>query len=475
MRIRANILWVVAVGAIGAIATWFFARTSKPLDVQLATVSEQRIETSFTADGEVKGAMVHVAPRVIARIASIEVQEGDAVRPGQVLVRLADPDSPAAVDSALAAVQSSVSAHRQAGEAVRAAEAKVNAAIRTAQAQVNAAKARLAQAKAGNRPQEIEVARHRAEAARASYDEAQKAAARARRLFEEGAVSRAAYEAAATREALAKQDLESALDALDLARAGPTPESVATSEMELEVARRALNQAQTERREVDVLRSAAAVAWSRVLEAQSALKRAQAGMQELTLTSPTVGVVAKRALEPGDLATPGLPILTLVDDRRKYIEGEASDEDIGKAQVGDEVSVSAAAYPGRTFPATITHLAAAAELKPDVSIRTRIVRFRVQLKGSDAGFRVGMEVDIEGRHRSERPVLSVPTDALAFAGNETAVWVVREGKVRLTPIKVGVITPTVAEALSGLKAGDRVVVSGKEALTDGAAVRERDK
>lgn len=450
---------------------WYLGNSFEPPSVDVVVATEQSIHTTFTADGVVKGITVSVSSRVAARIESIAVNEGDSVKSGQLLVTLADDEIQANIKMALSSVRLARSAHNQSLVATRTAEEQAQSAIRTAQAQFKSAMARLAQAKAGNRPQEIELARHQLEAARAAHLEAKHAAERARKLYEGGAVSLAAYEAAATREAVAKEEFESAQDAYELVKAGPRAEAVAAAEEEVKVAHAAVAQAESGRREVDVLRAATLVAAARVAEAQSALRRIQSDLGDLNLASPTTGVISKRRLEPGDLASPGMPILEVVDSRGKYIEGEVSDEDIGKANVDDKVTVSTAAYPGRNFPATITQVAPSAELKPDVAVRTRIVRFRVKLDGPYTGFKVGMEVDIEGRSTSTLSSLTVPADALVFSGNETAVWIFESGKVRLASVKTGVTTPTLVEILSGLKAGDQVVVTGKEALTEGQTVR----
>jgi HlyD family secretion protein len=74
---------------------------------------------------------------------------------------------------------------------------------------------------------------------------------------------------------------------------------------------------------------------------------------------------------------------------------------------------------------------------------------------------------------SSDEVLTVPVSALFRAGNEWAVFSVRDGKARLTSVTVGHRNNRVAEITAGLVAGDRIVVHPSDRVTHGTRVSER--
>jgi membrane fusion protein (multidrug efflux system) len=159
--------------------------------------------------------------------------------------------------------------------------------------------------------------------------------------------------------------------------------------------------------------------------------------------------------------------------RDLHIEAEISSEDAAKAEPGMPVTVTSPSRPGQALNAKVVSLSPVGELKPDAAIRTRIVRARVMLEKDWELFRPGMEVDVQGERVLKR-ALAVPNDALAFSGESAVVFVVeRDGVARSRPVVVGMSNARLTEIVSGLRAGERVVVDGKDELKDGDRVRVR--
>jgi RND family efflux transporter MFP subunit len=168
----------------------------------------------------------------------------------------------------------------------------------------------------------------------------------------------------------------------------------------------------------------------------------------------------------------GVPIITISTRKDLRIEAEISSEDAGKIKSGMPVSVTSAAYPGQVFPASITSVLPVGELKPDAAIRTRIIRARIALARDWQLFRSGMELDVEGTAILKK-ALCVPSDAINLVENRALVYVVEGDVVRARRVEIGYAHAAVTEFNSGLKPGERVVVSGKEGLSDNARVKVR--
>ena len=87
-----------------------------------------------------------------------------------------------------------------------------------------------------------------------------------------------------------------------------------------------------------------------------------------------------------------------------------------------------------------------------------------------AAFPSGMavEVDIDAEQHSN--VVLVPAAAIVREGEETAVFVAVDGKARRRPVKIGVATAEHVEIVSGVRAGEPVIVDGQAGLPDDAAI-----
>jgi len=160
-----------------------------------------------------------------------------------------------------------------------------------------------------------------------------------------------------------------------------------------------------------------------------------------------------------------------VDPRDLWISADVADEDAAKVQRAQEVIVTAPAFPGRRFRGRITGVATAAETKPDVAIRTRIVRVTIRLDEGVTLLRPGLEVDVEGTANVVASALVVPSDAVLLRDDRTAVFVVEDGTARLRDVRLGYSSVELTEILGGLRDGDLVVVRGKDGLADGRRVR----
>ena len=273
------------------------------------------------------------------RIADVLVQEGDSVKRGQVLARL---------DTNRLAPQ----------------VAKAEAELAAQQQVVN----RLHH---GNRPEEISQARANVDATRA---DAVNACAQYERL-------RALSVNSAGR-ALSRQDLDTAKDAVDSAVAKLT---VSQKALELELAGP---------RKEDV---AQAEAQLRAEEAQLALLRQQ--RKDAELLAPLDAVVRSRIVEPGEMASPQKAAFTLAITDPKWVRAYVSETDLGSLREGVKATISADAFPGRSFPGWVGFISPVAEFTPK-SVETSELRsslvyqVRVFVKDPSNELRLGMPTTV---------------------------------------------------------------------------------
>ena len=198
----------------------------------------------------------------------------------------------------------------------------------------------------------------------------------------------------------------------------------------------------------------------RIEQARAEERAAEIALSDTRVTAPATGVVVDRRAEPGDVAMPGQPLLVLDDPRAYRFEAEVSESLVGRVRVGQAVPVVIDAL-GRTLDGRV------AEIVPTADVTARTVTVKLDL-GAVPGLRSGLF----GRARfpaGERTALLVPAQALVVRGQLAGVWVVdQQGVARLRLVTAGERQTERVEILSGLGAGERVVVDGAERVADGA-------
>ena len=176
------------------------------------------------------------------------------------------------------------------------------------------------------------------------------------------------------------------------------------------------------------------------------------------------GVVVNRSRQNGDVVSPGAPepILRVIDPSRLQVEAAVPAGDLGRIAAGSPARVRGAGFPDE---------AARVIARPpavDPTSGTALVRLAFDAPTHrPAG--LAAEVEIYGPER--RAAVLVPADALVQEGAESYVFVIDgQKKAHRRPVQVGVVAGGKAEILSGVAAGETVVVRGQTALPDGATV-----
>lgn len=192
--------------------------------------------------------------------------------------------------------------------------------------------------------------------------------------------------------------------------------------------------------------------------------RAQLG--DRVIRAPFAGVLGIRKVSPGALVTPGTAIATLDDIARVYVDFPLPESDLAFAGVGQRVSGSSASWPGRTFEGTVS------AIDSRIDAASRALTVRADFPNPDQALRPGMLVEVSV-YRAERQALLLPEIAVVQVGDKTFVWRVdAQGKVAQVDVTIGARNAGLAEVVSGLSAGDRIVVEGTGKLRPGATVQD---
>lgn len=220
--------------------------------------------------------------------------------------------------------------------------------------------------------------------------------------------------------------------------------------------------------------AALAAARANASGAQRDISRAEAELRgvdqqrnTLRLVSPIDGVVTAREAEPGTTVVAGQAVLRLVDPGQLWIRArvdQARAQGVAVGQVADIVLRSA---PGSAMPGKVARI----ELQSDAVTEERIIN--VAFDPPPAQLYLAELAEVTIRLPGVRDVLTVPRAALAQFKGQTGVWQVVDGRARFQPVQSGVQTAERVQIVSGLNAGDRLVVYSAKQLDDGDRVSEQ--
>jgi len=247
-------------------------------------------------------------------IAEIRVQEGDRVTRGQLLGRLRTE----LLEAQLAEAQATL----------------------TAQEQV------VAKLEAGSRPEEIRKGQAELNAALARAKSTRSSYQRIARLLDKEMVSPEDVENAQSLAEAAAAQVEVARETLALLKAGPRKEDIAIARAEL-AAR------------------------------QATLALAMQRLKNANLYAPSDGIIRNRILEPGDMASPQTPVLTLAYIDPVWVRAYLPEPALGQVALGAKATIHTDSYPDKSYTGWVGYISPSAEFTPKTvqtpELRTRLV------------------------------------------------------------------------------------------------------
>jgi RND family efflux transporter MFP subunit len=219
-------------------------------------------------------------------------------------------------------------------------------------------------------------------------------------------------------------------------------------------------------RDIEQARRASIAAQAALEDANSRLATAEKAYRSTTVTAPFSGVVSERPVSAGDVVQPGTALFTVVDPSSMRLEASVPAEQLSLVRVGVPVTFTVSGYPGREFVGHIIRI------NPTADPATRQVRIYVSIP--NAGHTLVGGLFANGRMSSATKMgLVVPADAVDLRGTAPSAVRVRAGKAERVQVQVGITDKSseMIEILSGLQAGDTLLVGAAQGITPGTPVR----
>jgi len=232
---------------------------------------------------------------------------------------------------------------------------------------------------------------------------------------------------------------------------------------------------------VDSLKARIAYTHQQVAVAESQVNLQKTNLTDMVVRAPFSGVVISKDAQPGEMISPvsagggftRTGIGTIVDMSSLEIEVDVNETYINRVAPGQKVEAVLDAYQDFKIPArVITTIPTADRQKATVRVRIAFDALDAKIL-PDMGVKVSFLRDepAPGQSTQAAPSVLVPKAAIRASAGKSIVFVLREDRVERRAVSVGLETGDQVEVLSGLSAGERVVVEGPPTLKDGDKVR----
>ena len=266
-----------------------------------------------------------IMTKIAARVASISVDVGSGVNKGDTIITFDTKD--------------------------------IESQVAQAQAAVNTAQANLTKIQAGARPEQIAQAQALLDSAKISYTNATNNSDRNQQLFTAGGISQAQLEVTQTQLAAAQAQYDAARNQLDMLTKGETQETI------------------------NVLRA-------QVKQAQAASDLAKTQLINRRIVSPVSGTVSAKNINVGELASPGVVLLSVVNVDSLFINASLPVGLMDSVKVGQSVLVKVSEIPDKEFSGKVS------VIDPVIDSRSRSVLVRIELIETDTVLKPGMLAQI---------------------------------------------------------------------------------
>ncbi|EJL31565.1 efflux RND transporter periplasmic adaptor subunit [Brevibacillus sp. BC25] len=357
--------------------------------------------TGVIANGKVVASEeIQVVSKVSGKAASVKVKEGAVVKQGDVLVTLEAAD------------------YQQQ--------------INQAQAAIAGAQAKLRDTKAGARNEQLTQLGSIVTQAEASLKVVESNYNRMKALFDAGALSQAELEKSSLELEKARTGLEQAQAQFDLAKAGPTADTVAA--LQAEVSRLGSN-----------------------------LELAKSNYDNTIIRAPITGIVAKRSVDPGEMAAAGTPLMVLVNMADVKVEASVPENQINQVKVGSTVDVKVGSLGGKVLKGTVEFVS------PISDTNSSSFPVKVKVNNQDGLLRAGMvaEVMLQGQ---ATPGTKLPTSAVQEKDSKHYVYTVNDNVVHQVEVAVENASGEWTTVTNGVKDNDQIVLNPTDKLSEGSKV-----
>jgi len=309
-----------------------------------------RYVTSYesTDDAQVDGHINSISARISGHVTKLNVDDNQAVQPGQLLVEIDPADYQVAYNKAKADYEDAQAQAAAAGVNVPITDVNTTSQVSSADADVANARAAIAAAK-----QQYAAAKAQQSQAEANNVKIQDDLGRYQQLIGKQEISQQQYDEALAAAKASTATVEAARATADAAQA-----QVAQAQSKLVQAEANYRYAQTAPRQMEVIRSRAASAVAQAQQKKAALDQAALNLQYTKIIAPVAGVVSDRTVEVGQNVAPGQELMKVIPLKDIWITANFKETQLREMRVGQPVTIEVDAN-GRKYKGKVQSFAGA--------------------------------------------------------------------------------------------------------------------
>jgi HlyD family secretion protein len=349
---------------------------------------------------------VRVTSEIMGQAKEVKVKDGEEVNKGDILITLGDE--------------------------------QIKIQVAQAQATLDSIQASSDKIKSGARPQEIKQAESALLQAKMNRDSVEENYLRMEKLFSEKAISEQQYEQAKNQYGIADVQYQSAQESYELVIEGAAEEDIKSVE-------------------------------AQVRQTKAALDMAKYQLKNTQITAPIRGKVTSITVSSGEMVSPSVPLLSIIDVSRIFVKVGISEKDISKIKEGQTVHLEIDAFPEEKFQGEVVSKGVA------VDQMSKTLEVKIEILQPEVDIPVGVFARGDILVKTNQDALIIPSSALTRKKDGIYVYVIEEGIARQKEVVLGIIQDERVEILKGLSEKEKIVVLGNQELQDGLKVDVLDK
>jgi RND family efflux transporter MFP subunit len=254
------------------------------------------------------------------------------------------------------------------------------------------------------------------------------------------------------------------LSRIDFGRARKLYDSKLLSQSEFDQRSAQLEAAE---RQYDVAKNGAAQQYQALLGARARVALAQKAVADTVVKAPFAGAVGERFVSVGDYVTRGMKVATVMRINPLRVELTVPEQYVSAVAPGRAVSFDVDAYPGESFSGQVRYVS------PSVTAATRALMLEAVVPNPNGRLKPGFFAVARIEEASRQPGILAPATAVRTTAGTARVFVLSGDRAEERIVTTGQAVGDQIEISSGLKAGERVAVSGVDQLVDGLRVTVR--
>jgi len=220
-------------------------------------------------------------------------------------------------------------------------------------------------------------------------------------------------------------------------------------------------------RQYDVARNSAAQQYQSLIAARARAAMARKALADTIVRAPFSGVVGERFISVGDYVNRGTKVVSVLRIDPLRVQLTVTEQDVAALAVGRTVTFDVDAYPGESFTGQVRYIS------PAVVADTRALTVEAVVPNRNGRLKPGFFATARIEKSERTPRLLVPQSAIRTVSGTARVFVVDGERAKERVVTVGQTVAGEVEVTTGLMAGERIVTSAVNPLTDGARVVAR--